>query len=508
MWYNPKSWFNKELNEEIKAFRNREEGKLTDKQMEKKSGEGFEVSDFGVQSMGTFNTFFSSYINKQAKTNLATLGMYREMATNPEIADVLDDAVNESLQQNDEGQIISLRLGNDLAKSETLSKNLHKEFKNLFSDVLNVEERIHEWLWSYYVDGVVWFENIINENRHTDGVIGIKRLPMSSMDAVYDKFGRVDAYIQYKSKNTKKPANIEEAKKDPNIIVFAPEQIRLIKYSYESDKLTGYLDKCKIPYNTLKLLETSMIIYRIVRAPERFVFKIDTGNMPRDKRMAYVEKVKNKMTTKQTFNPTTGTLDKNSDITSIMDNFFLPSGENRGSDISTIGGNSAGFKELDDVFYFQKKLYRALKYPISRIENRAEGRSSDNIFQGSAYDEIIRDEIKWAVFLERQQHKFSSMLVEIFLLHLDFLKLKKPNSITRKNIGIVFTPPSNYRSQMTQRITDARNNNYMSLNNEPELSKLFLMKHVLQWDDEKIQENIDLRKKDKEVGLVDEEGQF
>jgi hypothetical protein len=113
--------------------------------MEKKSGEGFEVSDFGVQSMGTFNTFFSSYINKQAKGNIATLSMYREMAGNPEIADVLEDAVNESLQQTVDGDLITLKLGEDITKSETLSKNLHNEFRNLFTDVLNIEDRIHEW---------------------------------------------------------------------------------------------------------------------------------------------------------------------------------------------------------------------------------------------------------------------------------------------------------------------------------------------------------------------------
>jgi hypothetical protein len=217
------------------------------------------------------------------------------------------------------------------------------------------------------------------------------------MDYLYDyKHSRFEAFLQYKKPNTKKPKNFEEAEKDEDIITFYPEQISFIPYQYGKDKNTivGFLEKVKIPYNQLKLLETSMIIYRIVRAPERFVFKIDVGNMPREKAMKYVEKIKRKMNKKESFDPNTGTLLNNTEILSVLDNYFIPQSENRGSDIETVGGSNIGFSELDDVYYFSKKLYRAMKYPLSRVERNEEKRRDENLFRGNSVGEITLDEIK------------------------------------------------------------------------------------------------------------------
>lgn len=243
------------------------------------------------------------------------------------------------------------------------------------------------------MDEKIYVENIINQAKHKDGIIKTKILPIETIDELYDEQGNLEAYIQYLKKGMKKPKSLTEAKNDKDIVVFYPSQINCLSFS-NGNETNGFLEKSKIPYNQLKLLETSMIIYRIVRAPERFVFKVDTGAMPRDKAMKYVEKLKRKMNKKETFDPNTGTLTNNADVTSVVDSYFIPQGENRGSDISTVGGSNIGFKELDDIYYFQKKLYRSLKYPISRIENKHEGRSTDNLFQGDSFGDIARDEIK------------------------------------------------------------------------------------------------------------------
>jgi len=194
----------------------------------------------------------------------------------------------------------------------------------------------------------------------------------------------------------KKPETREEAEKEKDIIVFEPQQINFIPFKFGRTKnsIIGYLEKCKTAYNILKLLETSLVIYRIVRAPERLVFKIDVGNMPRDKGMKFVEKVKQKMNNKQSFDPNTGTLINANETLSILDNYFIPQSDNRGSDISTIGGNSNAFTDLGDIHYFHKKLYRSLKYPISRVEKQHGEQSDDVLFRGRSMGEISRDEIK------------------------------------------------------------------------------------------------------------------
>jgi hypothetical protein len=220
------------------------------------------------------------------------------------------------------------------------------------------------------------------------------------MDYFYDyEQAKIAKFIQYKKLNVSKPSLLKDIKKDNDYISFYPSQISYCNYGkfspFDKSKTFGYLEKVIKPFNQLNMLETSVIIYRLVRAPERFVFTIDVGNMPRDKALRFVEKMKQKLSVKETFDPNTGILKKAVNTMSISDNFFLPtSSSGRGSNVSTVGGNASGFSELDDIYYFQKKLYKALKYPLSRIQNRQEGNSADNIFGGSNYGAIPRDEVK------------------------------------------------------------------------------------------------------------------
>jgi hypothetical protein len=276
-------------------------------------------------------------------------------------------------------------------------------------------------------------------------------------------------------------------------------------YGRTKQEIFGYLEKVRVPYNQLKLLEISVVIYRLIRAPERLVFRIDTGNMPRDKALKYVEKIKQKLSRKQTYNPQTGELTNEPEIFSMLENFYLPqSADGRGSQIETVGGNPAGFAELDDIYYFARKMYRAMKYPMSRVQAGEEKRSADIMFGGSQTGEISRDEIKWAKFLERQQEKFGREFTQLFLLHMDFKGLKKQYELDSKKIRITFNP-SNYKEQMEQNFLESRYNNYQALADREEISKYYLMKKFLKWSDEDIQENVDGLKKDQDYGFTSED---
>jgi hypothetical protein len=162
--------------------------------------------------------------------------------------------------------------------------------------------------------------------------------------------------------------------------------------------------------------------------------------------------------------------------------------------------------KLDDIFYFQKKLYRALKYPASRVSATQENRSGDILFGQGGTSEISRDEIKWAKFLERQQKRLCKDFLDMFILHLEFKGLKKQYEITSKKIEITMNPPSRYDEQMEQMFNDSRFANYSQLADRPEFSKYYLMKRYLRWDDEEIKANVEGKKKDVDLGLAEEEG--
>ena len=184
--------------------------------------------------------------------------------------------------------------------------------------------------------------------------------------------------------------------------------------------------------------------------------------------------------------------------------FVKNSADGRGSQIDSIGGNSAGFTELQDIYYFARKLYRALKYPLSRITAEEEKRSGDLMFGGNSTGEITRDEVKWAKFLERQQKKFCQEFLKIFMVHLEFKGLKKLYDLSPKKIAITMKSPSNYQDQIEQNLLESRFNNYTTLADREEISNYFCMKQYLDWDEETIMENVKGFQKDRELGLVED----
>lgn len=509
-----KKWMRDAVSEEIEAFNKVGEGQPTPEDLESTTGEGWEnlmeIPGVGNIGLGSFNLFYNKFINQKWQSERQKIKGYRDMAMMTEIADVIEDATNESTQEDHDGKLLQLEIIDpNLSKNENIVKNIEKEFKYLFEQVL---DDFNDFLWdafkTYMVDGRFYYERIIDTRKTGKGIVGLKKLPSETMDYFYEpRSGEIYAYMQYLTEQPAAINTIEEArmKDGKELVLFNPEQIGFVNYGVYGDTkhdIFGYLEKARVPYNQLKLLETSVVIYRLIRAPERLVFRIDTGNMPKDKALKYVEKVKQKLSKKQTYNPETGALTNEPEVFSMLENYYLPqSADGRGSQIDSVGGNAAGFAELDDIYYFARKMYRALKYPTSRVTAQEEKQSGDIMFGGGSTGEISRDEIKWSKFLERQQKKFCKEFLDLFLLHLDFRGLKKQYDLDRKKIKLFLNPPSNYKEQMEQNFLETRFNNYSTLADREEMSKYYLMKKYLGWSDDEIQANVDGRKKDEEMGF-------
>ncbi len=224
------------IDEQIDAFKPRKERAATKKA---KAGEGLEDMDFILQgsynALG-FNNFYRTYINKTFQNELERLKYYREMSQYPEIADVIEDAAMESTQEDYDGRTIRLEIiDEDMASNVNISKNLQDEFTDLFYKKMKIKWEMWNLMYNYFVDGKVYFEHMINKNRPKQGIIGIKRLPCETMDFVYDPItGEIVAYYQYLSlKPRQQPPTVEDAVKDPNIIVFYPNQVSLVHYGYQ-----------------------------------------------------------------------------------------------------------------------------------------------------------------------------------------------------------------------------------------------------------------------------------
>lgn len=500
-------WFGDEqLVESTKAFKGRGSDAVSDKFVDSVRGEGVDdilYLGFGKESAVNFNQFYNDFINTSFANKRAKIANYRIMAEMPEISSVIEDISVESTQEDINGKILKLEiLDSSISNNENIVNNLRLEFDDLFHKKIKINGIIIDFFRTYFIDAEIFLEKVIQKGKSSRGIVGLKKLPTETMDMFVNPVtGKVEWYYQVLDLNVKPPTSMAEAEKDPKIIVFYPEQIAHLDYGiYNGTKriVQGYLEKAKQPFNQLKLLETSVVIYRIVKAPERLVFKIDTGSMPRDKSMKFVEKIKKSLTQKVEFDTKSGQLRNQTDVMSMMDNYFLPqSADGRGSSVESIGGDPSGFANLDDIYYFSKKLYISLKYPVSRVINEENRTPGDNLFMGGNSSEITIDEIRWAKFLERHQARFCQLFTDLFLLHLEFKGLKAEYDIDINKINITMTPPNDYKAQMKQMMLEKNISNYTALSNMEEFSKSFLMREFLGWDDEMIKKNADGLKADK-----------
>lgn len=370
-WYDVFTGRNR-IDEKIAAFKNKdEEAAMTQSDWKNKTGEGIEdvlmlqMGGYGTTGMGSFNSFYNSYLNKIFESEYQRVIEYRRMAEYPEISDVIEDACNEMCDSDENENVLSLDITNkEIEDNDNISKLLYKEFKSLFFDRCDMNDTLWDWIRTYLIDGRLFYERIIDVNNKNKGILAVKKLPTETMDYEYEpKTGRILGYYQYLQPNFRRPPNREQATKDAELgklILFEPAQIGFVNYGiYGSTKLSilGYLEKAKVPYNQLKLLETSVVIYRLIRSPERLVFKIDTGAMPRDKAMKFVEKIKQSFIKKQTYNPQTGSLSNEPEVFNILENYFMPQCLRLSNKINLVDGRILSLSDIIDEYNRGKTNY-------------------------------------------------------------------------------------------------------------------------------------------------------
>ena len=349
----------------------------------------------------------------KARNEHALISQYRDISFYPEADAAIDDIVNEAFTTEHERPSVSIRL--DLLNvNERIKKLIRQEFKEALH-LLRFQRKNYDIFRQWYVDGRLYFQIIIDEKNPRNGIKELRPIDALKIKRVvvpeYEKDPRtqvpvlkkVDEYFEYS------PDGSENAttKLSKDSIIFCPSGL----VDRNKGMIVGYLDKAIKPFNNLRSMEDSLIVYRIARAPERRIFYVDVGQMPKIKAEQYLRDMMNRYRNRIDYNPNTGDIRDSRKFMSVLEDFWLPRREgSKGTEISTLpGGTNLG--DLDDVNYFKEKLYQSLNVPISRI-------NQDNNFQLGRASDISRDEVKFSKFVKRLRRQFSEVFNEILRIQL------------------------------------------------------------------------------------------
>ena len=417
---------------------------------------------------------------------------YRVMAQFAEVADALDEICDEFLNEDDHGQMISLKIRDEKEFDPLVSKSINKEF-NKFINLFDFKEKAWEYVRSLLVDGELYFENVIHEKHVKEGILGVINVPTQAIDPVYDNYQNmhVKAFLLRKAKHHKEEDEQFTSMQDKDFIPMEKNQITYINSGTWNENKTfriPFIENARRAYRQLSLIEDSIIIYRLVRAPERLIFNVDVGNMSPPKAEAYLRKLMQNYWSKKAFS-----LDEDKRVNSfnpqsILDAYWFPKREgSTGTEVNTLpGGQNLG--ELQDLVYFVKKLYKALKVPTNRVDTENS--------QYSADANVLREELKFANFIVRLQAQFALGIKDAFVTHLKLRDVWKQYDMRENSFDLQFTPPRNYFELRRQQILDLKLNNFTNIAANESISQGYSQKEYLGWTDEQIKANREWLRKD------------
>tara|TARA_B110000208_G_C11796032_1_gene439610 strand:+ start:577 stop:2094 length:1518 start_codon:yes stop_codon:yes gene_type:complete len=373
-------------------------------------------ADDGTQTVAA-GGYFGQYLDMEgtAKSEADLIRRYREVALHPECDMAIEDIINEAIVANELRDAVRVNVI-DLPYGKEVRRKIEDEFKNVLR-LLNFNTKGHDIFRRWYVDGRMFYHKIIDRESPVKGITELKYIDPRKIKKIREirkkrpdgvvphGLSVVDEFVEYFVYNEKgvsgqtSGAGIKIA---TDTIAFCPSGL----IDQNKNMVLSYLHKAIKPVNQLRMIEDAAVIYRIARAPERRIFKIDVGNLPKIKAEQYLRDVMARYRNKLVYDAATGEIKDDRNYMSMLEDFWLPSREGgRGTDITTLpGGQNLG--EITDIEYFRSKLYRSLNVPISRLE-------SSSGFNMGRSSEITRDELKFTKFVQRLRKKFTELFNDI-----------------------------------------------------------------------------------------------
>ena len=359
--------------------------------------------------------FYSSILDiaGRDRSDLDLINRYRSIAQQPECDSAIEDIVNESIVSDEKGQSVSLSLDR-LNLSQTIKNKIREEFDEILR-LLDFNEKGHDIFRRWYIDGRIYYHKIIDSKNTKKGIQEVRYIDPRKIKKVRNKkvekdqrtgldvIRQIEDFYLYNDKGLDQATGTSSGVKlTADSISYCPSGL----IDMTRGNVLSHLNKAIKPVNQLRMIEDALVIYRISRAPERRIFYIDVGNLPKVKAEAYLKDVMNRYRNKLVYDAKTGEIRDDRNHMSMLEDFWLPRREGgRGTEITTLpGGSNLG--EIDDIQYFQKKLYRSLNVPVSRL-------AEETGFQIGRSDNITRDELKFTKFVQRLRKKFSNLFSDM-----------------------------------------------------------------------------------------------
>jgi hypothetical protein len=377
------------------------------------------INDDGAITV-TSGGYFGTYLDLEAsfKNENDLISRYREMSMQPELETAIDDIVNEAIVHDNFGKSVTIIL-DDLEQPEPIKEKIREEFGNILR-LLDFSNSGADIFRNWYIDGRLFYQILINEQQPRLGIQEILYLDPRKIRKVRSVIRKKDPrtgvevtagvqeFYVYNERAMNQGQTLITSPTDSGLKI-ATDAIVNVNSGLMDPKralVLSYLHKAIKPLNQLRMVEDAVVIYRLSRAPERRVFYIDVGNMPKIKAEQYLRDIMTKFRNKVVYDSATGEVKDDRKFMSMMEDFWIPRrGEGKSTEITTLpAGQNLG--ELADVRYFEQKLYKALNVPVSRLEPQTGfsiGRST----------EITRDELKFTKFIDRLRTKFSILFDEL-----------------------------------------------------------------------------------------------
>ena len=470
--------------------------------------------------------FFGSYVDIEGvyRTEFDLIKRYREMALHPECDSAIEDIVNEAIVSDTNDSPVQIELSN-LNASDGIKKKIREEFKYIL-ELLDFDKKSHEIYRNWYIDGRLYYHKVIDLKNPEAGIQEFRYIDAMKMRYVRQAKKKESDKYKISSRTVDNPMDFEFPEIE-EYFVYNPKMTyptgtpapgalggssQGIKMSKDSiayctsglvDRNKGstlsYLHKAIKSLNQLRMIEDSLVIYRLSRAPERRIFYIDVGNLPKVKAEQYLRDVMMRYRNKQVYDSATGEIRDDKKFMAMLEDFWLPRREGgRGTEITTLpGGQNLG--EITDIEYFKKKLYRSLNVPPSRMD----GEGGFNLGRSS---EILRDEVKFTKFVARLRKRFSAMFSDMLRTQLILKNIITPEdwAVMDEHIQFDFLYDNHFSELKDAELLNERLN--MIQVAEPYVGKYFsqdyLRRKILRQTDQEIIEQDKIMKREIEDGII------